>query len=293
MSLSTDLTTKSKVFTWLESHCNLSAVDKIIGQHNYYLRTSPRIKPVGTIDFALVGMAFTYGFRDWLYPLTSSIEQTVAWTGARRIGCCELLLQALTEHERTSLLYILLAILDGIGRGKDIPDYLYKALGVVGKFLPAALTPILDESLVEDLNKLLFSIDSAWAGNIGLVSQKSKYHCNPSFAGSHLVKGADAQIILDGCLIDVRTTLKSHPFSKENFFQQIAYTLLDFTDQYKIHTLVWYYSRQQAVFHYPVAKLFHALQEKRSEFRDYLEAFREPSIDELDFEDDCTWYLPV
>lgn len=107
MSLTSDLTTNSKVFTWLESHCNLSAVDRIIEQHNYYLRTSPRIKPARTIDFALVGMAFTYGFRDWLYPLTSSIEQTVAWTGSRRIGCCQQLKQALCEHERTSQLYIL------------------------------------------------------------------------------------------------------------------------------------------------------------------------------------------
>jgi len=109
---------------------------------------------------------------------------------------------------------------------------------------------------------------------------KSKKSCylNPTFGiGSELVNDADADLIIDGALIDIKTTIKSD-FKREYFEQLIGYFLLHIIDcehrnvPVSIRKLGIYFSRHGCLFLMNVADL---IDESRlpsivSAFRDLL-----------------------
>ena len=66
---------------------------------------------------------------------------------------------------------------------------------------------------------------------------------NPTFIGSSDVGGADADFIIDGCLIDVKTTVKLGDW-RSWLYQLIGYTLLDYDDRYGISEVGIYFTRQ-------------------------------------------------
>ena len=122
--------------------------------------------------------------------------------------------------------------------------------------------------MVDDLANLIDSIPSVWdVTNSSL--RGNKYFLNPTFIGSNCIS-ADAQQIVDGFLIKCFTTLKKSPLSKQHFWQQIAYILMDWDDKYQIDKICWYYSRQKALFIYPIESLFKDLKGLREEFKDFL-----------------------
>ncbi len=125
-------------------------------------------------------------------------------------------------------------------------------------------------------------IPSVWdVNNSGL--RGSKYFLNPTFIGSNYL-AADAQQIVDGMLIKCFTTLKKSPLTKQHFWQQIAYVLMDWKNEYYINKICWYYSRQKALFIYPVESLFKDLKGLRTEFRDFLTEHYDDDGDEyLDY----------
>ncbi len=82
--------------------------------------------------------------------------------------------------------------------------------------------------------------------------------------------GADAQIITNGTILDIRTSAKRKPFTYKNLLQQLSYCLLDTNNEYSIHTLAWVYTRHSAVFKYPVNKLFKNLNQTRKEFKEMI-----------------------
>jgi len=81
---------------------------------------------------------------------------------------------------------------------------------------------------------------------------------NPVFGASSLVGGADTDLILDHCLIDIKTT-KSLKFSREYLDQLIGYYLLyriggipSLQSEYAITHLGIYYSRHAYLSTFPV-----------------------------------------
>ncbi|MBI3965791.1 MAG: hypothetical protein HY329_09165 [Chloroflexi bacterium] len=58
---------------------------------------------------------------------------------------------------------------------------------------------------------------------------------NPTFAGSTHVGGADADLIVDGCLIDIKTTVQPRREVPIALYQLLGYTLLDYDDRYGIN----------------------------------------------------------
>lgn len=80
---------------------------------------------------------------------------------------------------------------------------------------------------------------------------------NPVFAGSRDVDGADADLVVDGCLIDI-TTAKS-PLNRQKIYQLIAYALLDYDDTFRIERLGLYIARRGQRVEWPVDKLLTAL----------------------------------
>lgn len=100
---------------------------------------------------------------------------------------------------------------------------------------------------------------------------------NPRFAGSTLVGGADADLLVDDCLVELKTT-KRLVCRREDIYQLLGYVLLDFDDEHKITDVGFYLSRVPAFFTWPVASAFElaaertvALHELRSEFRSLID----------------------
>ena len=67
---------------------------------------------------------------------------------------------------------------------------------------------------------------------------------NPTFEGStYIVGGADADVILDSCLIDFKTTINAK-IEGRALYQLLGYCLLDFSNQYGIQRVGFYLPRQ-------------------------------------------------
>lgn len=64
---------------------------------------------------------------------------------------------------------------------------------------------------------------------------------NPHFSGSSLVSGADGDLVVDDCLIEVKTT-KSR-MRREWVYQLIGYVLLDLEDDHRIERVGFYRAR--------------------------------------------------
>lgn len=76
---------------------------------------------------------------------------------------------------------------------------------------------------VEDLQNLIEKID------IDKFKAKYRIKLNPNFSRSELIGGADADLIIDDCLIDIKTS-KSSAFKKVYFEQLVTYAILHWLD---------------------------------------------------------------
>lgn len=81
---------------------------------------------------------------------------------------------------------------------------------------------------------------------------------NPLFAGSSDVGGADADLIIDRCLIELKAS--KNATLPANWLRQLAgYVLLDYEDTYQIDTVGIYMIRQGIMFRWPVEEFFQTL----------------------------------
>ncbi len=87
---------------------------------------------------------------------------------------------------------------------------------------------------------------------------RSSVVIGPAFAGSRDVGGADADLILDGCLVEVKTTTGSAT-AGDTLHQVVAYALLDYENKYGIEEVAIYSARQGALARKPLSQALHAL----------------------------------
>jgi hypothetical protein len=78
---------------------------------------------------------------------------------------------------------------------------------------------------------------------------------NPCFPTTIEVGGADANLIVDSTLWDIRTTAKNSPLDLDCIVQQVGYFLLDLDNKYQLDSICWYYTRQQSLFQHPIEPL--------------------------------------
>jgi hypothetical protein len=128
--------------------------------------------------------------------------------------------------------------------------------GIVGEwFLEAEqMTP---EQLVE-------SIPDAWANDIIQMTKKLEFAfsdrmpdrivSNPILGRSDLNIGADGDLILDDCLIDIKATINAK-VSQAMLHQVVCYTLLDREDRFAIRETGLYMARQGALIVWPLPEL--------------------------------------
>ncbi len=81
---------------------------------------------------------------------------------------------------------------------------------------------------------------------------------NPTFPGSHDVGGADADLVIDGCLIDIKTSISSQ-VKAEYLYQLAGYLLLDDDDHLHLNALGIYMARQGFSVTWPIAEFLHQL----------------------------------
>jgi len=147
-------------------------------------------------------------------------------------------------------------------------DFIYRA-GIVDESIG-----IIDDGDVADLRKLLSIVNPE--------SFRAKGLCllNPTFGeASRLVGGADADLVIDNVLIDIKTTTKLE-FKTEHFNQLIGYYTLcklggipDAPVEPKIENLGIYYSRFGELYTFPVIAVI-----QPNKFLSFIEWFKEEAI---------------
>lgn len=115
---------------------------------------------------------------------------------------------------------------------------------------------------------LLAIAQDAWIDDLGQLSRgfSAQAHgllnkeaiLNPTFDGSRDVGGADADLIVDGCLIDIKTPI--NPRIEGRWLHQLlGYTLLDYSDRYHICEVAIYMARQCLMIRWPLDSLVDVL----------------------------------
>ncbi len=74
------------------------------------------------------------------------------------------------------------------------------------------------------------------------------------FDGSGDVDGADADLVVDGCLIDIKTTIDPARLDREWVYQVFGYVLLDYHDSYELKAVGVYLTRQGRLICWPFAE---------------------------------------
>ena len=112
-----------------------------------------------------------------------------------------------------------------------------------------------DDLVIQEMRELIEIVD-----NDAFIA---KDHCllNPTFGDASLeVGGADADFIIDGCMVDIKTT-KSARFTRDQFNQLVGYYILhdiggiDGDRNITITSLGVYYSRYGELCTFPIAPL--------------------------------------
>ncbi|MBE9048189.1 hypothetical protein IQ255_28010 [Pleurocapsales cyanobacterium LEGE 10410] len=266
----------SSLYKWFESRQSICC-DRLIKSHNQKMDRTQIIRPLGHIeDFALLGTAFVYAFRWHIGLFNDNFNQTVASYNLSST-IAEQLLSAKTTEEK-AIACLIFAAYEQKYRSGSIHEIATVLMNRSKNQLKPELNYV--STMINDLVNLINSISSVWdATNSSLT--KRKYFLNPDFSGSYYIN-ADAQQIVDGTLVKCFTTLKRCPFNRAHFWQQIAYVLMDWNDRYKINKICWYYSRQKALFIYPIKSLFKDLKGLRAEFKEFVLENYSDDEDEFD-----------
>lgn len=134
--------------------------------------------------------------------------------------------------------------------------------------VPVSRSPLGRLGVGADVAELLSLADDAVVAD--LVEMSTAFHdefnemmskpaiLNPTFTGSGDVGGADADLIVDGCLIEVKTAI-SPSLKGEWIHQLLGYVLLDYDDHHAIDGVGVYFARQMKLVRWSLDELFELL----------------------------------
>ena len=263
MSLTSELRSPtSPVSRWFAAHLAPAAVEDCIRYVNDVVGQRRALRPPHT-DPPLAGMAFDYVFRWLLGPLEATaahqgalICEMEGWIGAHSIVDA-LIVAGDTQPDLglRSRLAICLSWFEMMFRSGQLPQALASFFGqemrasVIAELQAAA--PV---ATVKDIAQLATTIPSVWGDDLTLP-----FVLNPTFAGSELVGGADADWIAGHTLYDCKCSGKRRPFAASHLHQILGYVLLDSTNQYEIQRVGWYFARQQMRVTLPLLALLERL----------------------------------
>lgn len=245
-------------------------------------------------SYPTLGTALDYRLR-YYFGVTPG-QQLVAFKGALKV-CGEDALPLRLVHDFFWTLDELVKTIQPVGRKLDpaeedqLNGYCYvlalfeqiyrRGMGIGSPlFMGMAPRPV-DDLLVlaapawrADLTQLSY----AFHADRSMLFSKAAV-LNPTFAGSAGIGGADADIIVGGCLIDFKASI-NQPLETPWLWQLLGYALLDYDDKYKISSLGIYMARQTMLVEWPISELLTALSggaagslaETRAQFRIVVES---------------------
>lgn len=122
--------------------------------------------------------------------------------------------------------------------------------------------PLLGARTVEEA---LAAVDPAWVDDVistttAALSALTPLAANtpvvraPTFAGSRAVRGADADLILDTTLLEVKA-VRSASLAKRDLQQVVTYSLLDWDDQYELTEVAMLSARHGQLIRWPLNDL--------------------------------------
>jgi hypothetical protein len=276
MSLTTELKRQdSPIFQFLNDNLDRSLVSGLIVEHNSILSRLPILNAPPGSNLPLVGTAMSYAFRWQIHSPETWLKNSLAWWGARQLDLADDFNQVIHNAEsenQKDFCCLLMACFEQVYRGRLCPELTYLIK------LPSPEKLLLEmpnyAASVADIQQLRRGFKLKF---IGLNSEP--IYINPTFDGSSDVHGADAQLIVGTRLIDVRTTHKRRPLTLEGFYQQIAYCLLDYSDEYGLTKIVWVYPRQQTFLSYYLDRIIKNLAQLRADLEEYLGSERWEGFD--------------
>lgn len=134
-----------------------------------------------------------------------------------------------------------------------------------------------------NIDKFMNAVDQQWVDDMAVLAS-SYYHSNAKvirtfsnifhgnvLTGSRDIGGADFDLVVDGCLVDIKTTIKAK-ITTEYLRQILGYWLLDYYDKFKICSASVYLTRQAYEQRFDIE--VDLLQTKRSK-RDLRRLFRD------------------
>lgn len=152
---------------------------------------------------------------------------------------------------------------------------LYQALveqrRIIGVLEEIGRPPWLTEVLMgKDLLQLSRAFHARWAPCFGRPVVLS-----PEFAGSPLVGGAKADWIVDGTLIELKSSVKKRPAEPWHLWQLLGYALLDFEDAYRIRAVGFDFARHDVACAWPLEELAARLSGTERPIQAWRQAMRE------------------
>lgn len=240
---------------------------------NQQLKSSTTLRPVLTPGMAYpygpVGAAIDYRIR-YAFALTP-YRQLVAWQGARLLTYPPQLVRAFFER-----LHATLQTIQPVGKRLALEEerilarycYVLSLFEEVFRSTSALHGPLLNPAPRQSIDELLalppeICIDDLC--NLFALFYDRYQHLlslphtlNPTFAGSTDIGGADADFIVDGCLVDIKTSITPQ-LSADHLRQLAGYLLLDYHDAFPITSLGIYMARQGMLFTWSVEEFLQQL----------------------------------
>jgi len=146
-------------------------------------------------------------------------------------------------------------------------------------------SPLLNPTPVTDVNRVFRIISRDVLADLRLLSElfyttqrkliasAGTIVLNPTFGGSVDIGGADADLIVDGLLIDIKSIAKPGGRFKD-IYQLAGYCLLDYRDEYKITGVGIYFARQGVLVSRPLDQFFTLVSPERFDLTSFRKQFR-------------------
>jgi len=228
------------------------------------------IRPELTVPWFLLGHAIDYRIRGYFMPLKFPCTAEWVLQGAESDDSDEDLWETWEEISRELERQAL--EIHGIGRRLEQreEEWLARLCVILAMFevYYRAAVIVLELQAIDSQNltvqTLLAIPEQHWVEDLCAMSwafYKNSHHMlnepvvlNPSFEGSGAVGGADADLILNHCLLEVKATISFKRSRPEWLYQLLGYTLLDFSNQYEIASVGFYLPRQVQYIRWPLSR---------------------------------------
>ena len=253
----------------------------VVREANRALAQTHTVRPESSQDQAVpygeLGMAVDYRMR--YYFAITPYRELVAFKGAYRhiqtldrqyglspalIGCffedlerflrqlnpCGRTLGVVQERKLNRFCFVL-ALLEQLFRIDPHPNNLLFAQKNISTV--TELLSIADELWIDDLCSLSNRFYDSYREHLS-----EPVHLNPTFEGSRDIGGSDADLILNRCLLEIKTTVTPQ-ITKTMLYQLVGYALLDYEDEYELKQIGIYLARQAKTLRWELPRLLDRL----------------------------------